>query len=118
MMVHLIRGFPALALFASLAGAVEPQAVFPPGPKPVGPYSPGLIAGGMMYVSGQGARDASNNLPSTPEAQIRQALENVKGVLAGGKLTMQHVVSTNVYLADLKNYETLNKVWAEYFPKE
>jgi len=69
-----------------------------------------------MYVSGQGARDASNNLPPTLEGQIRQCLENVKGVLAGGKLGMQNVVTTTVYLADIKSYEALNKIWAEYFP--
>src|SRR4051794_9076155 len=100
-----------------LAAGPDPQPVFPAGPKPVGPYSPGLLAGGMMYVSGQGARDASNNLPESPEAQIRQCLENVKGVLAGGKLTMQHVATAHVYLADIRQYDLLNKMWAEYFPK-
>ena len=113
------RAFSVLVVVAVCASSAgpDPKPVFPPGPKPIGPYSPGLLAGGMMYVSGQGARDAANKLPPTVDAQIRQCLDNVKGVLAGGKLTLENVVSANVYLTDIKNYDTLNKIWAEYFPK-
>jgi reactive intermediate/imine deaminase len=89
----------------------------PDGVKPVGPYSPGLAAGGFLYVSGQGARDAKGQMPATPEAQIRQTLENVKAVVSAGKLTMEHVVYAQVYLADMKHYDLLNKIWSQYFPK-
>lgn len=106
-----------LAAIPGLEGA-EHKAVFPPGVKPVGPYSPGVVAGGLLYVSGQGARDASSNLPEGIEAQVRQTLENVKAVLDTQKLSMQHVVSTQVYLADIKNAEILDRVWAKYFAKD
>ncbi len=107
-----------LLVFAFAAAAADPRSVFPPGVKPVGPYSPGVVYNGMMYVSGQGARDASNNLPEGIEAQIRQCLENVKAILAQEKLGMQHVVATQVFLADIKGYEVLTRVWPSYFPKD
>jgi enamine deaminase RidA (YjgF/YER057c/UK114 family) len=55
-------------------------------------------------------------LPDTPEAQIRQTLDNVKAIIEAAGLTMEHVVSMHVYYEDLKHYDLLNKVWREYFP--
>ena len=89
--------------------------VFSSGPKPIGPYSPGLWAGDRLYVSGQGARTASSELAATPEAQIRQTLDNVKAIVEAAGLTMQHVVFSHVYYQDLAHYDTLNRVWREYF---
>ena len=57
----------------------EQKAVVPAsGPAPVGPYSPGVIADGYLYVSGQGAKAADGQMPATFEAQAQQTLENVK----------------------------------------
>lgn len=85
--------------------------------KPVGPYSPGIAAGDYLYVSGQGARDAKAQLPASFEAQVRQCLDNVKGIVEAAGLKMDAVVYTQVYLKDIKNYDALNKVWSSYFPK-
>ena len=57
---------------------VEKRVIAPPGPKPVGPYSPGIVAGDFLYVSGQGARDREAKLPETVEGQVRQTLDNVQ----------------------------------------
>jgi 2-iminobutanoate/2-iminopropanoate deaminase len=96
---------------------VERQQIAPPGPKPVGPYSPGVLAGGFLYVSGQGARDASGKLPEGIEAQTKQCLENVKLIVEAAGLTMEHVVYTQAYLSDIANYDKMNEVYATYFPK-
>ena len=85
------------------------------GPKPIGPYSPGLWAGDRLYVSGQGSRAADGQLPATPEAQIRQTLENVKAIVEAAGLTMDHIVFSHIYYQDLAHYDTLNRVWREYF---
>ena len=53
---------------------VPKRVIAPPGPKPVGPYSPGILAGDFLYVSGQGGRDAEGKLPATIEGQARQTL--------------------------------------------
>ena len=106
--------FVALAALAAQAPRFRP--VFSSGPRPIGPYSPGLWAGDRLYVSGQGARAADGQLPRTPEAQIRQTLDNVKAIVESAGLTMEHVVFCHTYLADLRHYGLLNQVWAEYFP--
>lgn len=116
-----MRTLPIVLLaLSTLASAApnDPRSLFPPGVKPVGPYSPGVAAGGLVYVSGQGARDAANNLPEGIDAQIKQCLENVKAILALEKLGMQHVIATQVFLADMKSYEALNRIWPTYFPKD
>ncbi len=108
---------PLLLLGLSLA-AQTPRfvRVFPGnGPKPVGPYSPGLWAGDRLYVSGQGSRGADGQLPAKPEAQIRQTLDNVKAIVEAAGLTMDHVVFSHIYYQDLAHYDTLNRVWREYF---
>ena len=103
----------AALLLAAQNTRIRPVAS--PGPKPVGPYSPGLWAGDRFYVSGQGARDAQGVLPATPAAQIRQTLENVKGIIEAAGLTMDHIVFSHTYYSDLQHYQTLNQIWPEYF---
>ena len=94
------------------------RAVIPSsGPAPIGPYTPGIVAGDYLYVSGQGARLPDGTLPSSFEDQVRQALENVKAVVEAEKLTLEHVVYTHVYLEDIGRYIELNRIYAQYFPK-
>jgi reactive intermediate/imine deaminase len=110
------------ALSAVLAALPSAQSttkrlIAPPGPKPVGPYSPGIVADDFLYVSGQGARDKDGKLPDTVEGQVRQTLENIKGIVQAAGLSMEHVVYSQVYLHDISNYETMDRVWKEYFAK-
>jgi reactive intermediate/imine deaminase len=104
----------ACALFAA---GLEKHVIFPPSAKPIGPYSPGILAGEFLYVSGQGARQPDGQLPATFEAQARQSFENVKSIVDSAGLTMEHVVYTHVYLENAANYDAMNKVWAQYFSK-
>ena len=95
----------------------EKRLIAPPGPKPVGPYSPGIVAGDFLYVSGQGARDKESKLPDTVDGQVRQTLENIKGIVEAAGLTMEHVVYCQVYLDDMAKYEAMDRLWKEYFAK-
>ncbi|MBY0502293.1 MAG: hypothetical protein K2X03_00180 [Bryobacteraceae bacterium] len=104
----------SLSLLA-VAQAPRFSRVFSSGPKPIGPYSPGLWAGNRLYVSGQGSRNAAGDLPATPEAQIRQTLDNVKAIVEAAGLTMDHIVFSHIYYQDLAHYATLNRIWPEYF---
>jgi reactive intermediate/imine deaminase len=113
----MIRTIALVTVCALLLSAVEKKSVFPVGVKPVGPYSPGVWAGDYLYVSGQGARDASGKFADAFDAQVKQCLENVKAIVTAGGLTMEHVVYTQVYLADAAKYDEFNKVWNQYFPK-
>jgi reactive intermediate/imine deaminase len=102
---------------AQTTSTSEKRLIAPPGPKPVGPYSPGIVAGDFLYVSGQGARDREAKLPDTVDGQVKQSLENIKGIVEAAGLTMEHVVYSQVYLDDMAKYDTMDRVWKEYFPK-
>jgi reactive intermediate/imine deaminase len=117
-MTMLCRNALVLILLATSGlSAAERKPVYPAhGAKPVGPYTPGVVAGDYLYVSGQGARDAEGRMPATFDEQVTQCLENVKGVIEAAGLTMQHVVFTQVYLSDMSNYDAMNRVYGKYFP--
>jgi 2-iminobutanoate/2-iminopropanoate deaminase len=105
-----------LALLTLTAFAADRKAIFPPGVKPVGPYSPGIQAGDFLYVSGQGARDLAGKLPDGAEAQTKQCLENVKTIVEAGGFQMKDVVYTQIYLIDMANFDAMDKVFKTYFP--
>jgi len=120
------RARRALSFLAALLGLAMPaivlaqvRPVFPAaGPKPIGPYSPGIDAGDYVYVSGQGARAPDGTMPSAFDGQVRQTLENVKTILAAAGLTLEHVVYAHLYLEDIARFAEANRVWADYFPKD
>ena len=105
-----------LLLAVGTAGASK-RAIAPPGVTPVGPYSPGVLVGDFLYVSGQGARDREGKLPPAIEGQVRQTLENVKAVVEAAGLTMEHVVYSQVYLDNMAHYDVMERLWKEFFPK-
>ena len=110
--------FCYFALIPSLFLGAEIHAVVPrSSPPPVGPYSEGISAGDYLYVAGQGAETSDGKMPATFDAQVRQTLENVKAVVEGAGLTMEHVVYTQVYLEDMGNFDKMNQVYREFFPK-
>ncbi|MFZ0296210.1 MAG: RidA family protein [Candidatus Sulfotelmatobacter sp.] len=80
-------------------------------------YSPGVDAGDYIYISGQGPRRPDGSLPTTFDAQVRQALDNLKAIVDSAGLTMEHVVYTQVYLEDISKYGEMNGIFAEYFRK-
>jgi reactive intermediate/imine deaminase len=106
---------------ATLAAALQAQqikSVSPAsGPPPIGPFSPGVVADGYLYVSGQGAKDAQGRLPETFDAQMRQTLANVKGIVEAAGLTLDHVVYTHLYLADMAMLPEADRIWQVYFGK-
>lgn len=107
----------ALVCAACVVQAAELKPVQPAGIKPAGAYSPGILSGQFLYVSGQGAKAANGQLPSGEEEQIRQCLNNVKAVVDAAGLTMEHVVYAEVYLKDYSSEKILDRVWKEFFPK-
>lgn len=111
---------PLLCLFLllpSLLFAQERKVIVPVNAaKPVGPYSPGILVKDYLYVSGQGARDAKNNMPEGIAAQTRQCLENVKAILEAAGLTMEHVVHMQLYLEQMRDFAEVDGIYASYFP--
>src|SRR5260370_4658874 len=100
----------------SFAAAADRRAITPPGIKPIGPYSPGILTQEFLYVSAQGAKDADGKIAADMESQLRQCFENVKTIVEAGGLTMEHVVYAQVYLTEFTDEGPLNNVWKRYFP--
>lgn len=86
-------------------------------PKAVGPYSQAVIANGFIFVSGQIAIDPSTQTLSTGNTaeQTRQVLKNLSGVLESVGSNLNAVVKTTVFLKDLKDFDAMNQVYAEFF---
>jgi 2-iminobutanoate/2-iminopropanoate deaminase len=104
-------------LIINVAFAQERKVIVPVNSaKPVGPYSPGISIGDYLYVSGQGIRDANNQMATATAAQAKQCLENVKAIVEAGGLTMEHVVHMQLYLERLSDLPEVEKVYAAYFP--
>src|SRR2546423_11823581 len=79
--------------------------------------SAAVDAGGFLYVFAQGARRQDGSVPTNFADQVRQSLQNIKIVVEAAGLVMDHVVYVQVYLQDVNQYGELNKIFAEYFPK-
>ncbi|MBI1686839.1 pyrimidine utilization protein C [Caulobacter hibisci] len=93
--------------------------ITPPGTgTPIAPFSPGTLADGIVYVSGTLAFDKDNNVAHVGDAegQTRQVLETIKSVIETAGGTMEDVTMNHIFLTDWANYQTINKVYAEYFP--
>jgi reactive intermediate/imine deaminase len=86
------------------------------GTPPAGrPYSPGILAGTTLYISGRGDQLPDGSHPATFEEQVRQTLRNVGSVLKDAGLDFRHVVFSNVYIDNYDNYGMVNKVYSEFF---
>ena len=81
------------------------------GPPAKGPYSPGIRAGNLLFVSGQIATDASADLAT----QTRQCLANLRAVLEAGGATLQQVAKVTVYLSEPDGWAVFNPIYAEFF---
>lgn len=85
-------------------------------PAAIGPYSQGLSAGNLVFVSGQIPLDpATGTMAETVEEQAAQSLNNVKNILAAEGLTMANVIKTTVFLSDLSDFAAVNKVYETFF---
>ena len=85
-------------------------------PTPVGPYSPGMIVGNLVFVSGQAGRDpSSGTLAADVETQTEQALRNVSTILQAAGSDLQHVIRCGVFLVDMTEFPKMNEVYARMF---
>jgi 2-iminobutanoate/2-iminopropanoate deaminase len=87
-------------------------------PKAIGPYSQAVIAGGLVFASGQIAIDpATGELSTGPiEEQTRLVLKNLAAVLEAAGSSMDMVVKATVFLQDMNEFGRMNEVYGEAFP--
>ncbi len=86
-------------------------------PKPVGPYSQGIKAGGWLYVSGQLPMDPQTGavVDGAFASQVRAVLDNVKAIIEAGGSDLDNVVKVTIYLTDMDRFPELNAIYEEYF---
>lgn len=88
----------------------------PKAPGAIGPYSQAVQAGNLIFVSGQLPINAeTGEMPSDIKAQTRESIKNIKAILAEAGATLDNVVKTTVFLADMEFFAPMNEVYAEEF---
>ena len=89
-------------------------------PTPIGPYSQGVIAGGLLFVSGQIPIDPATDklVEGDIKVQTEQVLKNILAVLKEAKMGPENVVKASVFLADLADFPEMNEVYGKYMGKE
>jgi 2-iminobutanoate/2-iminopropanoate deaminase len=93
----------------------EKKVILPPGAKPSGNWSYGMLADGTLYVSGMGGEDASGKIPASFEAEVQQSLDNIDKVLKAAGMSSANVVSAQVYITNRDTFSQMNKVYTSYF---
>jgi aminoacrylate peracid reductase len=96
------------------------EVVTPKGSSPpLAPYSPGIKAGNVVYISGTLALDKEGKLVGANDvsAQTRHVLESIKSVIEAAGGTMADITFNMIFLKDLSDYGKMNEVYAKYFPK-
>ena len=86
-------------------------------PAALGPYSQAIVANGFVFCSGTAGIDpASGTAPEGIEAQTEQALRNLSAVLDAAGSSLQDVVKTTIFYADVEDFPLLNEVYARHMP--
>ena len=97
------------------------QVILVPGvATPPSPFNHVVRAGDFLFVSSQLSVDLNTHTvrPGDIVSQTRQALENLKRLLAGCGATLEDVVKTTVYMRDVTEFDAMNRVYREYFRTE
>lgn len=85
-------------------------------PGAIGPYSQAIDAGPFVFISGQiPVNPADGTIPEGITAQTAQSIANIKAILAAAGLTIDNVVKTTVFLADMNDFVAMNAVYADNF---
>jgi 2-iminobutanoate/2-iminopropanoate deaminase len=90
------------------------------GPQPRGPYSQAIVADGFVFVAGQVPLNPSTNELELGDvgSETRRTLQNIRAILEAAGSSLRDVVRMGVFLADLKDFDAMNAVYGEFFPKD
>lgn len=89
----------------------------PAAPAPIGPYNQSVLAGNLLFISGQVCIDpATGDLKNKDiEEETRQVMENLKAILAEAQMQFNRVVKTTIFLTDMNQFAKVNAIYGEYF---
>jgi len=103
------------ALLAATPAAADRRIIYPSSVPAGRPYSPGVLVGDTLYISGQLGLPGSGPTPAPMDAQARQAMDGIGAVLKDAGLGFQHLVKCHVYLANMDDYAAMNAAYGSYF---
>ncbi len=86
-------------------------------PQALGPYSQAVLAGSLLFVSGQIAINPETGamVQDSIEAETQRILDNIEAILMEARFSMRHVVKTTIFVDDIKNFDAINAVYAKAF---
>ena len=86
-------------------------------PKPVGPYSQGIIEGDFIFVAGQGCINPATGILELGDvrSETKQTFANLKAILEAAGSSLDDVVKCNVYLRDINDFAAMNEVYQTFF---
>ncbi|HUJ93620.1 MAG TPA: RidA family protein [Terriglobales bacterium] len=110
-----------IVAFTVLAGlssfAQQKRAITPPGPAKNLPFSDGILVGKTLYIAGtEGIDDTGNLKPGGIGPETQTALENIEKVMKAAGFEMKDLVAVTVYLADIHDFQDMNKVYRTMVP--
>ncbi|MBD3238737.1 MAG: reactive intermediate/imine deaminase [Candidatus Moranbacteria bacterium] len=88
-------------------------------PKAIGPYSQAVLANGFVFLSGQiGLKPDGNLTTGGVKEQTQQIMKNLSAILSQVGLNFNNLVKTTIFLTDLANFDSVNQIYGQYFPKQ
>jgi 2-iminobutanoate/2-iminopropanoate deaminase len=117
-----ILGIATMTLFEGSPAAQQRRVAIRPekAPNTGLPFSPGILVGNTLYVSGHLGRDpvTAKLVPGGIESEARQSLANIREVLRAANMDFADVVSVTAYIVDFKDFARFNAVYSGFFPKD
>ncbi len=86
-------------------------------PAPIGPYNQAVLAGDMLFISGQIALDAATGelLKGDIKEEAEKVMQNLSAILTESGMDFSNVVKTSIFLMDMANFAQVNEVYGKYF---
>jgi 2-iminobutanoate/2-iminopropanoate deaminase len=86
-------------------------------PAPIGPYNQAVLAGNLLYTSGQIALDpvSMELVLDSIEAETTQVMKNLQAVLATADMSFEQVIKTTIFITDMADFAKINAIYATYF---
>ncbi len=91
----------------------------PNAPQPLGPYSQGIKAGNLLFVSGQGPIDPKTGqmIGTDIENQTRQTLTNISAIVEAAGISRRDIVKVSIFLRNMDDFKKMNEVYKTFFPE-
>ena len=89
----------------------------PSAPAPIGPYNQAILAGDMLFISGQICLDPSTGALMNQDIQqeTHQVMHNLRSILTAADMSFHHVVKTTIFITDMNRFSEINEVYGKYF---